>query len=63
MRKAKYDGTMLTREESTIVPVILPKVKGLVWNTDGSKMLGNGQAKCLWAIFGKKAQYLSMKIC
>ena len=45
MRKAKDRGTVLTREQSTFGPVTLPKVKGLVWNTDGSRMLGGGRAE------------------
>jgi hypothetical protein len=54
----KYRVTMLTREERTKGPGTPPIVKGLVRFTDGSKM-----ERSLWAFCGKKAQYLSRKVC
>jgi len=54
----KYRVTMLTREERTRGPGTPPVVKGLVRFTDGSKM-----ERSLWAFCGKKAQYLSRKVC
>jgi hypothetical protein len=57
--KLKYRVTMLTREEGTRGPGTPPVVKGLVWFTDGSKI----KEGSLWAFCGKKAQYLSRKVC
>ena len=36
----KYRDTMLTREEWTRGPWTSPTVKGTIWYTDGSRMLG-----------------------
>jgi len=52
---------MLTREGSTRGPGTPPVVKGLAWFMDGSKEAGDW-GWSLWAIFGKKGQYLSMKL-
>jgi hypothetical protein len=63
----RYIVTMMTREEWTIGPVTPTAVKGLIWYTDGSRTRGWGLGygdwgRSLWAIFGKKPQYLYKKI-
>jgi hypothetical protein len=49
--ECKYRGTMLTREEWTRGPAT-PAVKGLVWFTDGSRMMeGTGAV-----VYGKSLE-------
>jgi hypothetical protein len=59
----KYRVTMLNREEWTRGPGTCPVVKGLVWFTNGSRMVEGTGAGVFLAVFRKKAQYLSRKIC
>jgi hypothetical protein len=59
--KLKYRVTILTRKEWIRGPGTLIAIKGLLWFTDGSRPPG-GTGTAVWAIFGKKAQYLSRKI-
>ena len=56
----KYRVTMLTTAKWTRWPGTAV-VKGLVWYAVGSRMLGGNEGWSLWAIFGKKVQYLSRK--
>jgi hypothetical protein len=57
----KYRVTILTRGKWNRGPWT-PVVKGLILFMDGSRMTGD-RGWSLWAIFGKKAQYLCGKVC
>jgi len=57
----KYRVTMLTREEWNRGPGTPPEVQGLLWYTNPERQ--RGWCWGLWAIIGKKAQYLCRKTC
>jgi hypothetical protein len=59
----KYRVTVLTREEWTRVPRLLPRSKGSSGLRRGPGLRRWSRAGGLWAICRKKAQHLSRKAC